>query len=743
MVPVNPEHREEESTMLDGAAPVVEDTASNEATHEAAVVSVSESPTELAEDEIETVPIDATATAAAEAVDAPQAEQDEGPSIAEAENTATDEATHEAVVVSVSESPTELAEDEIETVPIDATATAAAEAVDAPQAEQDEGPSIAEAENTATDEATHEAVVVSVSESPTELAEDEIETVPIDATATATATAAAAAEAVDAPQAEQDEGPSIAEAENTATDEATHEAVVVSVSESPTELAEDEIETVPIDVAATAADASQVEQDAEAPPAVEAENAASPAPAVATPPEVEAAPASAPEVKQEEPFKRGQLVKGVVTATSPMEVTCALGDDHVGIIPSRELERMNRQLLEEMLEVGKRLTVFVINPRDHQGRILLSVNRALEEQDWQLAQEHYRARRAYPGFVAGYNKGGLIVRFGRLRGFVPMSQIADARRWQLGDQTNEEQWRKLVNQPITVKVIEVNRKRSRLVLSESAAAREQRDKRKVELLSELKVGDVRSGPIVSLADFGVFVDLGGAEGLVHNSELSWRHIKHPRDAFKVGQGVRAEVISIDREKQRIGLSIKRQELDPWDEVAMRYTTGQLVQATITKLTKFGAFAQLVDSPQSEGLVHISELADGRVEHPREVVQPGEKLTLRITRIDIRNRRLGLSLKRVNSAEFLDMDWQAAPEAVVDDSPAAAPPVSGEEAATPGEEAATPGEEAATPGEEAATPGEEAATPGEEAATPEEEALAPEVQAADNSSANVSEEEDGR
>ncbi len=630
----------------------------------------------------------------------------QSPSTVEAENTASDEATHEAVVVSVSESPTELAEDEIETVPIDATATAAAEAVDAPQAEQDKGPSTVEAENTTSDEATHEAVVVSVSESPTELAEDEIETVPIDATATA------AAEAVDAPQAEQDKGPSTVEAENTTSDEATHEAVVVSVSDSPAELAEDEIETVPIDATATAtataADASQVEQDAEAPPAVEAENTASPAPAVATPPEVEAAPASAPEVKQEEPFKRGQLVKGVVTATSPMEVTCALGDDHVGIIPSRELERMNRQLLEEMLEVGKRLTVFVINPRDHQGRILLSVNRALEEQDWQLAQEHYRARRAYPGFVAGYNKGGLIVRFGRLRGFVPMSQIADARRWQLGDQTNEEQWRELVNQPITVKVIEVNRKRSRLVLSESAAAREQRDKRKVELLSELKVGDVRSGPIVSLADFGVFVDLGGAEGLVHNSELSWRHIKHPRDAFKVGQGVRAEVISIDREKQRIGLSIKRQELDPWDEVAMRYTTGQLVQATITKLTKFGAFAQLVDSPQSEGLVHISELADGRVEHPREVVQPGEKLTLRITRIDIRNRRLGLSLKRVNSAEFLDMDWQAAPEAVVDDSPAAAPPVSEEEAATPGEEA-----------------------------------LAPEVQAADNSSANVSEEEDGR
>ena len=362
------------------------------------------------------------------------------------------------------------------------------------------------------------------------------------------------------------------------------------------------------------------------------------------------------EEKQELPFRRGALIEGVVTKTSPLEVSCSLGEEHEGIIPSRELERINRQQFEELLQIGNRLQVYVINPRDHKGRILLSVNRALEEQDWKQAQEFYREHRIFQGFVAGYNKGGLIVRFGRLRGFVPMSQIADSRRWQLGDQADDEKWRKQVNQPISVKVIEVNRKRSRLVLSESAAAREQREKRKAELISELSVGDVRTGPIVSLADFGVFVDLGGAEGLVHNSELSWRHVKHPRDIFQVGQQVRVEVINIDREKHRIGLSIKRQELDPWDEVAMRYTTGQLVQATITKLTKFGAFAQLEESPYSEGLIHISELADRRVEHPREVVQPGEKVTLRITRIDIRNRRLGLSVKRVNSAEYLDIDW---------------------------------------------------------------------------------------
>ncbi len=363
------------------------------------------------------------------------------------------------------------------------------------------------------------------------------------------------------------------------------------------------------------------------------------------------------ETQDEPPLKRGQMIEGEVVATTPLEITCTLGEGLVGVIPSHELERMQRRVLEEELQIGKKLLVYVINPRDHQGRILLSVNRALEEQDWQRAREYMREGRNYESHIAGYNKGGLIVRFGYLRGFVPLSQIAEARQLRANSEANEELWQQLVNQPIQVKVIEVNRKRSRLVLSERAANREQQEKRKAELLGELKVGDVRKGIVTSVADFGIFVDLGGVEGLVHNSELSWNHIKHARDRFKRGQEVTVEVISIDRERQRIGLSIKRQEADPWDEVAMRYVNGQLVRATITKLTKFGAFAQLIDTPKSEGLIHISELSDGRVEHPREVLQPGERLTLRIIRIDIRNRRLGLSLKRVNSAEYLDMDWE--------------------------------------------------------------------------------------
>jgi small subunit ribosomal protein S1 len=219
----------------------------------------------------------------------------------------------------------------------------------------------------------------------------------------------------------------------------------------------------------------------------------------------------------------------------------------------------------------------------------------------------------------------------------------------------------MVNQAIMVKVVEVDRGRNRLILSERAASREAREKRKESLVGELTVGDVKMGRVVSLEDFGAFVDVGGAEGLVHLTELSWKHVNHPREVLKVNQQVKVEVISVDKKRNRIGLSIKRQEADPWDEVATTYAVGQLVQGTVTKLTKFGAFARLVDAPDIEGLIHISELSDERVQHPKEVVNENDKLTLRVVKIDVKNRRLGLSLKRVNSAEYLDMDWFKSPD----------------------------------------------------------------------------------
>jgi small subunit ribosomal protein S1 len=354
-------------------------------------------------------------------------------------------------------------------------------------------------------------------------------------------------------------------------------------------------------------------------------------------------------------LKRGELVDGKIVSTSPLQIILDLGEGDQGIITSAEIEKMTRQQLEA-LKPDEVVTVFIVNPQSREGGAIVSINRAIEELDWQKAEEFRQSQDAYDTRIAGYNKGGLIVRFGRLRGFVPSSQLSGDRRRAVEGEGTEERWSKMVNEPITVKVMEVDRGRNRLILSERLASRESREKRKEALVNQLNVGEIRSGRVVSLEDFGAFIDVGGAEGLVHLTELSWQHVTHPRELLRVGQEVTVEVISIDKEHKRIGLSMKRQTNDPWDTIAVTYEVGQLVQGLVTKLTKFGAFVQLVDVPEIEGLVHISELSERRVNTPRDVVQEGDKLTLRVVKIDVRERRLGLSLKKVNSAEYLDRDW---------------------------------------------------------------------------------------
>jgi small subunit ribosomal protein S1 len=354
-------------------------------------------------------------------------------------------------------------------------------------------------------------------------------------------------------------------------------------------------------------------------------------------------------------LKRGDVLEGTVSNTSPTAVYVDVGAKAEAIIPGRELERMNRETLD-MLKVGEHVTVYVVNPHDHNGDLIVSLNRALEELDWRRAEEFRESQQVYESHVAGYNKGGLIVRFGRVRGFVPQSQISADRRRAMQGETPEERYGRMVNEPIAVKVMEVDRARNRLILSERTASRESRETRKESLIGRLQVGEVRTGKVVSLVDFGAFVDIGGAEGLIHLTELSWQHVTHPKEILNIGQEVKVEVISIDPDAKRIGLSMKRQAADPWDTVAINYQIGQLVQGLVTKLTKFGAFVRLVDVPEIEGLVHISELSDQRVAHPREVLNENETVTLRVVKMDVQNRRLGLSLKRVNSAEYLDMDW---------------------------------------------------------------------------------------
>jgi len=359
-------------------------------------------------------------------------------------------------------------------------------------------------------------------------------------------------------------------------------------------------------------------------------------------------------------FKRGQVYKGTITSTSPTAVHVDLGDGEEGVVPGRELELMTRKMIES-LNPGTEVDVYVVNPYNHRGEIILSINHAMEELDWRQAEEYAESKEVYDALIGGYNKGGLIVRFGRLRGFVPQSQLAEERSRDMQGETPEERYGPMVNEPIGVKVMEVDRSRNRLILSERVAMREVRQKRKEALIEELTVGEIRKGTVVSLENFGAFVDIGGAEGLVHLTELDWGHITHPRQSVDVGDEIDVEVISIDPNANRIGLSRRRLLRDPWDEIATAMRRGQLVRGQVTKLTKFGAFARLVDTPAVEGLIHISELSNDRVSHPREVVKRGDELTLRIVKIDVKERRLGLSLKSVKSTEYLDLDWEMAIE----------------------------------------------------------------------------------
>ncbi|MBN2501847.1 MAG: S1 RNA-binding domain-containing protein [Anaerolineales bacterium] len=354
--------------------------------------------------------------------------------------------------------------------------------------------------------------------------------------------------------------------------------------------------------------------------------------------------------------RQGEIRTGMIASISGDEILVSIGAKSEGVIPSRELEQLSKEE-RASLEVGMDIPVFVISPENRQGTLLLSYARALEEDDWDRAEHLMKEKEAFEGEIEGYNKGGLIVHMGRLRGFVPASQVSISRRTSYRGGTPEQRWGKMVGETIISKVIEVDRQRRRLILSERAASHESRETLKERLLDELGVGDIRTGRVTSLAEFGAFVNINGADGLVHLSEISWDRINHPEEVLKVGEEVKVKVISIDHDRKRIGLSIRQLQEDPWLDRIETYRVGQLVEGEITRLTKFGAFARIEDD--LEGLIHISELSDHRVEHPKEVVSSGEEITLRIIKIDKERRRIGLSLRKVDSLAYSDLDWQLA------------------------------------------------------------------------------------
>lgn len=350
----------------------------------------------------------------------------------------------------------------------------------------------------------------------------------------------------------------------------------------------------------------------------------------------------------------GDIRQGVIVAKTQQGVIVDLGLKRDGIVPASDLSKLDNDEVEA-LAVNDEIPVYVVNT-EAPDSLIVSIHLAQLNQDWIEAEALKENGEIIEGEVIGYNKGGAIVPYGRLRGFVPASHLSDISRG-MDDRQRQQRLAKLRGAKLPLKVIEVDRRRRRLVLSQREAQREWEDKRRAELLRNLEVGDVVTGTISGLRDFGAFVDLGGADGLVHISELAWHRISHPREVVKVGDEIDVYILKIDKEAQRISLSRKQLLENPWSSVDRRYAVDQLVESTITRIVDYGAFAEI--EPGIEGLLHVSQLARTNVEDVKDVVKEGETHLLRILSIDSDRQRIGLSLKAVTAQE--QIEWMAQKE----------------------------------------------------------------------------------
>ena len=347
-------------------------------------------------------------------------------------------------------------------------------------------------------------------------------------------------------------------------------------------------------------------------------------------------------------FKHGDVVEGTVVRIDKDEILVDIGAKSEGVVSNRELFGRHGGEGQAPLNIGDTVLVYVLQPESPEGHAVLSLRRAGLERKWRAMQEQFEAGVIIEAPVIDHNKGGLIVDCG-IRGFVPISQIVDFPRRPQNDQPRDaaqeiaEKLQPFVGRKLRLKILEVNRKANRLILSEKVALYEERREKRDELFSSLQVGQKVSGTVRSIAPFGVFIDLGGIDGLVHKSELSWNKVNNPEAGYKVGDEVEAEVIDINHERGRISLSIRRLQPDPWHSTVADFKVGDIIDGTVTKLVNFGAFVRVRDG--LEGLIHISELSHQRVAHPGDVVHEGQQLKLKIISLDSERHRLGLSLKQ--------------------------------------------------------------------------------------------------
>jgi small subunit ribosomal protein S1 len=335
------------------------------------------------------------------------------------------------------------------------------------------------------------------------------------------------------------------------------------------------------------------------------------------------------------PPRRGEIRNAIILQIDSREIIVDMGVKQDGIVPSQDIERLDPEV-RNSLQVGGEVPVYVLNPRDQDDNLIVSINMGLQQYDWEKARQLLKSEDVVQVSITGHNRGGILVRWNRLEGFIPSSHLISV------NLSNErrDMWNDLLNKQLGVKVIEVDQDRRRLIFSEREAQKEWRAQQKARLLAELKEGDIVKGTVTGLRDFGAFVNLGGADGLIHVSELAWHRVDHPRDVLKVGDEIDVYVLNLDRDSNRIALSRKRLLNDPWEDADKRYHEGQLVEGTVTNVVDFGAFIALDNG--LEGLLHLSEMGDGALKEPYSYVKKGDRLSLRISHLEPEKRRVGFT-----------------------------------------------------------------------------------------------------
>lgn len=346
------------------------------------------------------------------------------------------------------------------------------------------------------------------------------------------------------------------------------------------------------------------------------------------------------------PPERGEIRNAIILQIDPRgDIIVDLKAKQDGIVPSQDIDRLDPEFRDK-LAVGENVPVYVMNPRDQDGNLIVSINQGLQQYDWEAAKALLDNEEVVEVTVTGHNRGGVLARWKRLEGFIPTSHLVTLGA---GGNDRRDTLASLSSRMLGVKVIEVDQERRRLIFSEREAQKEWRQQQKARLLSELMEGDVVMGTVTGLRDFGAFVNLGGADGLIHVSELAWHRVDHPRDVLHIGDEIEVYVLSLDRDSNRIALSRKRLLPDPWSDAMNRYHEGQEVEGTVTNVVDFGAFIALDDG--LEGLLHLSEMGDGTLKEPHSYIKKGDRLQLRISRLEPDKRRVGFTQRDSNGASM--------------------------------------------------------------------------------------------